>query len=567
IDDLETHFRENFAVQFRKNLTEDVDGFWFGDNLVECRTHSAQVCEWERDDCEFIIRNITVTHRTADGFVSSVVSDIVVVIPDFSYVRADYPINEIALIATAGLNIPATEVSINNGIAYAGQIIAGGALTINNTTMISSGNVEINNMGNLTVSSDSDLWASRIIVGVEGTGSVSLNGDIYIDDDLELRGAGATAVLAGRYYGFGNSPVNASQSSSIIINAQNSTLDMTELKELFLAGHSFINPPEVEGFDNPAGIFMGQSVSVKSDQLAYLVPANLIDRRTNPIIFGPGETVTPAANVGNHIEPYADIPGIQPVYSVININGENYILLRLFMDFNGDREAANGFFRKYFSDYADEIESYEDYLNTYLSLSGEPDNARTSGVYYYADEDGGLQINQIDEAEENLRNLSNRLQRMYKNITRSLSTSIQADDFTPYSYIVNTARIDDDLDNGEHRFYDGDIVRAVIIKCNGGSLTNTSSLPSSVNLILSTGNVEVGAAEFKGLIISNGTVTLSGDITTAGAEIIPSMRAVNNNRMFGYYLNISIFDDDFSEPKTPSWDMSALVFYENWHKR
>jgi hypothetical protein len=155
---------------------------------------------------------------------------------------------------------------------------------------------------------------------------------------------------------------------------------------------------------------------------------------------------------------------------------------------------------------------------------------------------------------------------MYDNITRSLSTSVPlGDSVTPYAHIVRVSAVNA-LSDGEYDFLDTDgNVRAKIIRCNGSSETSVSN-SDSFNLIISTGNVSVGPSGFNGLIISNGTVTLNGSVTATPSEIIPSIRAEYDGRRFGEFLNQTITDDEF-ETSNPTWDMSALVFYENWHKR
>ncbi|MCL2638870.1 MAG: hypothetical protein FWD48_10950 [Oscillospiraceae bacterium] len=547
---LEETFRKNFAIEFKKELTEDIDGFNYNGNIAECRAHNAQVCKWEDDDCEFIIRGVTVTHRSDDGFVSRITSDIVVIIPDFSYVRADYPVNELALIAANELNIPAVGVSINDGISYAGRVNVNTgihAFTINNGALISGGDIIedsgiININGNFIVNNNSSVWAKRIIVG-EDNSSAELRGEAYIEDDLVLNGAGARALLSGRYFGFGNSLTDAARSSSIIVNGLNSRLHMSGLDTLFLGGQSFIDTGS--GYDD---ILTGHSVSVKSDQLAYLVPQSIIGMQSNPIIF---YNVDPPNTAG--LENY------HLVYRPITATGQT--LLFVFMKFD-NRDDANEYFRVYFDENKDEIENY---VNQYLYLYQPPVNAKASAVYYTLDMNG-LNI-EVPPPAQDLSDVSDRLTDMFENITRSLSSSIKVNEnISPFDYIVDTEKVND-LAFGTYEFFEGDTVRAVIIKCDGSEPANTNSFPDSVNLILSTGDVDVGMSGFKGLILSAGTVTLNGSVTAAPAEIIPSIRARSSGgQMFGEFLNNPPRDDEH-ETTTPSWDMSALVFYENWHKR
>jgi hypothetical protein len=329
---------------------------------------------------------------------------------------------------------------------------------------------------------------------------------------------------------------------------------MSALSTLFLAGHSFINT------EGSVDVLMGQSVSVKSDQLAYLVPASAIEpHRMNPIIFTGS---TPEWSLNSTA--VFSAAQVEPVIRFIPDTGQ--WLLFLFRRFEDSvnqtaREAANEYFKEYFEDNKEDI---RDYIEQYLDYYRPPQNAQTSGNYYNLT-GGEIDIPaSLDTA--NLTNVSGRLQQMYDNITRSLSTSVPlGNSVTPYAHIVRVSAVNA-LSDGEYDFLDTDgNVRAKIIRCNGSSETSVSN-SDSFNLIISTGNVSVGPSGFNGLIISNGTVTLNGSVTATPSEIIPSIRAEYDGRRFGEFLNQTITDDKF-ETSNPTWDMSALVYYENWHKR
>jgi len=523
--------------------------------------------EVEITSSSFTLKGITITHRSADGFVSAVSSDIVVIIPDFSYVRAAYTISgipEFALIAEERLDILADSGITGN--AYGGNVSTGiSSLTVSGGTLISRGDVNIDG-GELIISNNADLWANKILVG-ENFSSVLLSGAAYIADDLVLQGRGASATLAGRYYGFGASLTDAVRSSSIIVNGLGSTLDMSGLQQLFLAGHSFINTQNSDFITN-TDILTGQSVSVKSDQLAYLIPVSAISTRTNPMIFYSGSPPVYAVdydavlwNINGDDKRLRDyISDVIPVNRQIVGTGIQQTLLFLFMEFP-NKDTANAYFRDYFSQNAFEIEGYTE---LYLDLYRGPQSAQTSGVYYT---NWG-----IGEPGSDTINVSARLSDMFRNYCRSLSSSIQvSDNTTPFTYVVNEAAVTG-LDDGITLFEDSDgIVRSVIINCNGSSVNYVRSIleidDSEINLILSTGNIIVNA-DFEGLIISNGYIQLQSDVKAAPHDIIPSMGAKNSEGvMFGDFLNLLIIDDEYDSGGTSSWDMSALVYYENWHKR
>ena len=128
---------------------------------------------------------------------------------------------------------------------------------------------------------------------------------MYIANDLVLSGKGSSVSLAGQYYGYGNTDtvtkttqenlaVNpADTSSSIVVNGKDSSVDLTGLTTLQLGGRAYVALPQEGEADNGLPhVLMGESISVKSNQIAYLVPPECIgtlDGRTvigqNPMSF------------------------------------------------------------------------------------------------------------------------------------------------------------------------------------------------------------------------------------------------------------------------------------------
>ena len=140
-------------------------------------------------------------------------------------------------------------------------------------------------------------------------GKVTLDGTTYVADDLTVEknaksGDGSQVKIAGEYYGFG-SPDSAKKSknytqsgqsvekdtprlydyssdadlsSGIVINGRNTTIDLSAVKKFLLAGRSYIAVSGVKGSSENANsdVMLGESLSVKGSQLAYLVPAALL---------------------------------------------------------------------------------------------------------------------------------------------------------------------------------------------------------------------------------------------------------------------------------------------------
>ena len=94
-----------------------------------------------------------------------------------------------------------------------------------------------------------------------------LMGDTYIQDDITINSSDSKVSLAGTYTGFGNTTTKAKNSSSIIVNGANTSLDLSELKELNLGGNTYIGTSKlnVEGVE---GISRGnEDVKMGNDKI------------------------------------------------------------------------------------------------------------------------------------------------------------------------------------------------------------------------------------------------------------------------------------------------------------
>lgn len=114
-----------------------------------------------------------------------------------------------------------------------------------------------------------DLWGRNTILS--GSSGVSLSTDeknnMYLEDDLEINADSSRADIKGNYYGYksdGEAVNSAAQSSAIILNGKNSTLNMS-VTDFILGGRSYIKMSDSVAYAT------GEGVSAKGDQDAYVV--------------------------------------------------------------------------------------------------------------------------------------------------------------------------------------------------------------------------------------------------------------------------------------------------------
>ena len=178
---------------------------------------------------------------------------------------------------------------------YSGLYIDNTSVSILADTIIVPGSVAVMNTGSLSVygkdgksTSEAEMWIDNLILGGYSTkktttttsgaekvvysgASAVLRADLYVKDDTELNAAGSSLKIRGSYYGYGDSTskddrefiptVSAEKfqitvtdsegntqtenrghynSSAIIINGEQSTIDLTQTEKIFLAGRSYI---------------------------------------------------------------------------------------------------------------------------------------------------------------------------------------------------------------------------------------------------------------------------------------------------------------------------------------
>lgn len=226
---------------------------------------------------------------------------------------------------------------VNDTSKYSGIYIEGSNVSILGDMVIVPGTIATMNGANLSVYAKTggslttaEVWADNIVLGNTKTYDVSVAGDtmlikgnMFVKDDTSLDADKSSFTLNGAYYGYSDATlpdnmhlvtshtdkVNGGEyevtnkdhynSSAIVVNGQNTKLDFTQTQALFLNGRAYIelskNTTTVKTKnDNKEQVTnsytynattkdyrTGESISIKSNQLAYIPIKTSVIEETN----------------------------------------------------------------------------------------------------------------------------------------------------------------------------------------------------------------------------------------------------------------------------------------------
>jgi len=529
---------------------------------------------WESQSATLTVMGFSVSYKS-DGYESNISTDMVIKVPDFFTGSAvSSGIGQYAIVANTGITAANTGVNTITGGVYAGadgiSVPTSGKLSLTGGKVVTAGTLssEDNSMLNI-IPNTYDIWAKEINVGKNS--QATLDGNIYVADDLVI-GGGSTVTLRGRYYGFGSDDAETAgrsdeKSSSIFVNSyvsgKSATLNIDGLKQLSLAGVSFINVRENTNADG--NIATGESVAAKPDQLAYLVPAEAIKNyKTNPtvlkknesgLIIAPkintaavlwsidGKNKTLAEYIGDSNvadDNYAGTYGSLVTYYTQGAENIGYT----FINFT-DQTKANQYFKDYFTAKPDSIKQY---LDIYLDLSTyNPSMSSIAKGNTYRD--SGKWENILGPAA-----FPDSQAKYYESMYEKLSTS-------PMAEYVNMDKLK--KLNGELEFQDSDGSTVAVV--SGGDYNYNLLKSSDISVIIAAGNVVV-SENFNGIIIAGGTVTVNKTVSykVPTSEVLTSKTA-DGKVPLSDYINENMFNGEKSTSDN-EWSPDRLVYYSNWQK-
>ncbi|SHJ61578.1 hypothetical protein SAMN02745136_00555 [Anaerocolumna jejuensis DSM 15929] len=334
------------------------------------------------------LQKVKISFENSKGYETRITTDICLTAPNLNFSSASiYPeFTKYALIADRQLLVDGgTGISIDGNL-YAGaegvkvsaanvtmpnpNDPAGYNLKINGDTLITRGNLIVDHFAKLFIGDRAagkrmNVWAENIATtGNEGSAQrayLNIYGNCKVADDLMLGAENSDVTIGGSYYGYNynktnqkvddseiHSLVNSNYSSAILINGRSSSLDMSGLASLTVAGRAFVSRRNQAGATVADDIMTGESISVKSDQLAYLVPDEYLWWGHNPVMGselgklpeGQKAVLVPAGAL-------ADLLTNRQYVEYHYLMGGTVPMVYYYLEFK-DQAAANKYFREYY---------------------------------------------------------------------------------------------------------------------------------------------------------------------------------------------------------------------------
>ena len=281
-----------------------------------------------------VLRNLHVTYEDDSGYYDEIITDVKIAIPELNLELIDEDGWDFeSIVIDDGLEINEQRGLQITGDTYINEREADkSAILLNNSTLLSittpkeliaggyidlAGEVtELILQGTADKKEKNMIWTENI--SVYRYADLYISGQTFVQDDLEVNGSHSTVVLSGDYYGYSRSHEKADESSAVNINGADTKMDLSKLKMFVLGGSSYVStstlPSGSNAHTNSSDLQLGESLSVKSNQVAYLVDdrefigsPNVVNFVSNPMSYiqyqalvdangGPDQTMTKIVN-------------------------------------------------------------------------------------------------------------------------------------------------------------------------------------------------------------------------------------------------------------------------------
>lgn len=289
-----------------------------------------------------VLKNVTITYQE-DDYKTYITIDLRITLPSFTFQPGSDTVNYsmvqpyegYALVADGNiLSENSTGENMVTGNIYSGKgitvrntapaLAAVHKLTLNGAFISTRGDIKAQDTASLMIgyASFPILCANNIVteitpgVKIDDTANTDLkvHAISLLKDDLALNARNSNAVFTGGYVGFCGE--HTAKGSAIMINGSGSSLDLSGLSALVLAGRAHISVEDsilsdIHAAEPQINIMTGESLAFKCNQHVYLVPGEdifLNDGKAayhNPLTMKDLDKGTPIVDIRDKTGPAA----------------------------------------------------------------------------------------------------------------------------------------------------------------------------------------------------------------------------------------------------------------------
>lgn len=517
------------------------------------------------------LKDIHVDYVDEADYRTEIKTDIQMSVPDFRF-AGDSTLEEVKdyiVISDKALKVKEGAVTSFSGNVYTGEKEGGVEISGNGTkadflsqTIISRGSLDIYGGATVSLTGENgagDLWLQNIHLKPFGsnvesslTTKLVLKENSYIANDLNIEANHSEVTLGGKYYGYSYNKENdadsgeqkqSDYSSAILINGLNTTLKADDsLQKLILAGRTFVSRVNQDKTSVISDIMMGESIAVKSNQLAYLLPDEYIIGETgdgtdghNPVAGTEKVSIDTSGLLAGPIGKYLDS---EKPFTKNYSNTGNYVFY--YLNF-ADENKANEYFKQYYQSSSQDEEGNEisnkeqldEKAKAYISTTDKDKNMKFDPALYlvagnvvenyYSQNGSGIQSpNYFNGSKPNSTLLDDgrrigmdyvgkQLTLLSSGATGSMRLPENAEDLVA-GKIVDYNKVKNEFRTTEETKCDG-----VIYVTKSSECVIDGSFPKR-GLVIAEGNVTV-SRDFEGLILAKGNVTVSG-LTSLKSDMV-----------------------------------------------
>lgn len=444
-----------------------------------------------------------------------------------------------------------------------------------------------------TGEAQSNLWAENIRTVENGRNDASFSretlkpstlnavANIYAADDLELNARNSNVTLNGSYYGYnynnsgsgsaavydtwekgylqdkyqaqtGKTAAAHTTSSSIVVNANNSVLDLSGLNTLMVAGVAYVDiktPNKAYGSLNAGEALeyrTGESVAMRYNQFLYLAPSEILNGVSNPQKNGTTDvkTVCPAENnlklqnwfgyqYLNSDNPvtaavYSD-NGVSYTYYFLNVEGKEKEYIQSFMSLTADPGEEASELEKQKWEMKQMVEKKASAANIASHITLRADGSEGSAKIYTTglltdsgEAESVLQKNSIslDDMAGRSNNMQKHYAQLYTYLEPNKTGDVEDSDKTgteyPLKKFLDVSKFPGSLHIESKAVKGVNGANVWILEEVGGvKPTLDIGVGTKKGIVLCNGDLTITGigGTFEGLIIATGKITIGGNVT------------------------------------------------------